>query len=238
LIVANRDCLASLDAGPVREYSSPAGVHPQPDLTRLIEDLGFTCYYYTGDGGSAPNRTFHEGRAVSQRLIAFPVLPLQESASLGEIIRHPQHTPDDLARWLADATRYCVQERVVRLVYAHPYDLFEEPEAAAFRDVWRAWLDELKALQDAGRLQVRTMGDLAEFLARAWRTEAVFRRLDDGLRVALRNPAGLQDVTVAVPRRGLQAPDSPRISVAEDRHFFFLTIEDAGHALDILLPAR
>ncbi len=237
LIVKNRDCLASLAGRPLREYSSPAGVHPQPQLTRLIEDLGFQSYYYTGDGGSAPNRTFYDGRRVVERVVAFPVLPLRENASLGEIVRDERVPPAALAGWLHDAARYCARERTIRLVYAHPYDLFTGDGAADFRDIWLAWKRELRRLQSADSLAVRSMGDFAAFLLRSWQTDAVYRRTPAGLRLVLQNAAGLQDITVAVPRRGLQAPVSPRVSVREDADRYYLTIEDAGHALDLFMPA-
>jgi hypothetical protein len=238
LIVQNRDCLASLVSHPLREYSSPAGVHPQPDLTRLIAELGFSSYYYTGDGGSAPNRTFYDGRQVSPDVIAFPVLPLQHSASLGEIIRDPGTTADGLARWLDAAARFCADERTIRLLYAHPYDLYTGPGERAFREVWLAWQQDLRDLQRTGRIQVRTMGMVAEFLDRCWRTEAVYRRTGAGLHILLHNPDSLQDLTIAVPRRGLAAPDDDRVTVDQDDDRYYLTIEDTGHALDLLLPAR
>ncbi|MDY0110162.1 MAG: hypothetical protein RBT60_09525 [Candidatus Krumholzibacteria bacterium] len=238
LIVKNRDCLAEVAGRSLREYSSPAGVHPQPLLTEIIAELGFTCYYYTGDGGSAPNRTFYGGQPVPGGLIAFPVLPLGGSASLGEIVRDPRLAPADLAGWLDAATDYCAAERTVRLVYAHPYDLFTGPGEAAYREVWLAWQRRLRERQTRADLQVDTMGRFAEFLARCWRTEAVYRRGGDGLRLALRNPEGLRDITIAVPRPGLLPPRDDRVTVAEDADCYFLTIEDAGHALDLLLPAH
>lgn len=238
LIVQNRDCLARIAGRPLREYSSPAGVHPQPLLTGIIAELGFTCYYYTGDGGSAPNRTFYDGRPVSHELIAFPVLSLQRWASPGEIIKDPAGSPRQLAGWLDAVARYCARERTVRLIYAHPYDLFDGPEATAYREVWRIWQEQLRSLQADGRLQVRTMGDFAAFLGRCWRTEAVFRRVAGGLHVSLHNPDGLLDITVAVPSEGLAPPDSPRVSVLAEADRYLLTVEDAGHALDLLLPAR
>lgn len=238
LIVENRDCLALLAGQPVREYSSPAGVHPQPRLTQLIEELGFSSYYYTGDGGSAPNRTFYEGRQVCARAIAFPVLPMGGGASLGELVKNPQITADDLAVCLASAARYCAQERTVRLLYAHPYDLFEAERSPAFRAAWLAWQRELREAQEAGTLRVRTMGEIRDFLVRCWQTEAIYRRTADGLHVSLSNPGGLRDITVAVPCAGLQAPAAPRVLVTADAERFYLTIEDAGHALDLLLPAR
>jgi len=78
----NKTCLESITGYPLLEYSAPNAVHPQPTATESLATLGFTCYYYTGDSGSGPNRTFFAGKMVSAHVIAFPMLSLERSASL------------------------------------------------------------------------------------------------------------------------------------------------------------
>ena len=52
----NSKCIESVAGGKIKEYSAPVGVHPQPDATNALQNLGIVAYYYTGDMGSAPNR--------------------------------------------------------------------------------------------------------------------------------------------------------------------------------------
>lgn len=200
LVRRNRDALAATGQ-PVREYSAPEGVHPQPLTTRILEDLGFVAYYYTGDSGSAPNRSFHEGEMLSSRLVAFPVLTLGPVASVGEMLHDPDVTPAQVGAWLTAVADYCERQRTVRLVYTHPYDL-ATPQYAA---VWRAWFDDLAARQAAGRFVVRPMSDFADFLLRVADVDARFLQDGDRLEVRLSHAAGLQDVAFALAP-GLYAP--------------------------------
>jgi len=204
LIRRNRDALAA-GGRRVREYSAPDGVHPQPETSRILEDLGFVAYYYTGDSGSAPNRSFHDGRLLSANLVAFPVATLGPVASVGEMVVNPEVTAAQAGAWLTAVTDYCERHRTVRLVYTHPYDLASRRGAPAYAEVWRAWFDDLAARQRADRFQVRPMSEYADFLLKVVTTEARFTREGNRLRVLLSQPSGLRDVAFAVPH-GIYVP--------------------------------
>jgi len=196
----NNACLQEVTGRPVREYSAPAGVHPQPLMTSLLEELGFDCYYYTGDSGSAPNRSFYEGTRLSDSLVAFPVMPRAGLASLAEMDEHLALSADGVLDWLTATSDYCRRERTIRMVYSHPYNLVKYTHDLDYRPALASWYDELSALQDAGELRVRTMAECTAFLRRAWDTEFSVSLADAGAMLSLRNAQGLAGVAVALPR--------------------------------------
>jgi hypothetical protein len=194
LIRRNNECLARVTGGPIRAYGSPAGVHPQPVTTRALERLGMLAYYYTGDSGSSPNRTFFDGKMVSPKVWAFPVTPNGPDASVAEMIEAGL-SEADIEAWLEGLLDYTVTERSIRLMYSHGYDMRNPVSRAPFqRFVARA-----ASLQARGLLVVDTMVAFAEFLDRFLKTEYSFAHVDGQLVVSLANPAGLQGIAFAVP---------------------------------------
>jgi hypothetical protein len=236
LIRRNRDAIAA-GGHPVREYSAPDGVHPQPVTSRILEELGFVAYYYTGDSGSAPNRSFYEGLPLSAHLVAFPVATLGPVASVGEMLRAPAVTPAHAGAWLTALTDYCERNRTVRLVYTHPYDLASQAGGPAYAETWRRWFDDLAAREAAGRLQVRPMSEYADFLLRVATTQARYLREGNRLRVQLNQPLGLRDIAIAVPH-GVYAPLDPtglRAERAGDDDIWILTRDDATREIELVV---
>jgi len=223
----NSACLRGITGRPVREYSAPAGVHPPAIMSPLLEELGFDCYYYTGDSGSAPNRSFHGGERLSERLIAFPVMPRGGLASLAEMDDRLALPADSVLAWLSATSDYCRRERTVRMVYSHPYNLIKYTHDLDYRPALTAWYEELAALQAAGRLYVRTMADCADFLDRAWETDFTVTLADGEARVRLNNGRGLAGVAVALPRTRwtVETPTGCR-RLADERETVLVVTED------------
>ena len=192
-IVRNEACLESVTGRQVRAYSAPNGVHP-PALTRLLQDRGINAYYYTGDTGSAPNRTFLDGARVADDAWAFPVMPNGLYASVGEMVKAGL-SPSEVEQWLMDTLDYIGEQRTVRLLYSHPYDLSDERFLAVYND----FLDTAESLQTRGLLRVEPMTYFADFMSRFVETDFSFIRDDGVLQVELSNPGGLRDVSFAVP---------------------------------------
>ena len=237
LIMDNNSCLASIVDRPIDEYSAPVGYHPQPMMTRILEGLDFVAYYYTGDGGAAPNRAFDDGRMLSRKLISFPVMPLGVWASFEEMDTAGV-APATVAAWLNATSEYCARNRTVRLLYSHPYNIYLNQGGNDYRDVFCAWLDGLEVAQTAGRLQVRPMGEFAGFLLRMLGTDCTFHVVDGRLDVRLVNPLGLQDVTVAVPSDRWRHDVPEGCSTETDRRYHYIVIEgqvnEASFSLDPL----
>jgi peptidoglycan/xylan/chitin deacetylase (PgdA/CDA1 family) len=233
----NNDCLARITGAPIRGYAAPAGVHPQPTVTRILEKLGMRAYYYTGDTGSPPNRTFFDGRPVSDRVWAFPVTPNGRYAAIGEMVRAGMDTTA-IDRWLQELLDYIVAERTIRLMYSHAYDMLNPASQEAFR----RFVDRAEELEHAGSLTVETMVYFGDFMDRFVKTEYSFAREGGELTVALANPEGLHGIAFAVPAGCLaQAfPVDPRLThVLDPRgyHVFAVTARDTGLHIRIPLAA-
>ncbi len=234
----NQRCLRSVTGKRVVEYSAPAGVHPPRMMARIMSDLGMNSYYYTGDGGSAPNRSFHEGERLSDSLVAFPVMPLGEVASLGEMDELENYDETVVGRWLRETSAYCDRERTVRLLYSHPYNLYVYKHENDYRRVFLDWLIELEQAQREQRLTVAPMSVFADFLLRMIETEASFVRDGGVLRVELSNPRGLRDQAVALPEELCERPDAPGLRVEQDDGWYYVVVEDAVDAKTFTVDLR
>ena len=106
----NNRCLESVTGEKISEYSAPNGTHPQPLMTQILSEMGIVAYYYTGDSGSAPNRSFYEGQMLSDRMIAFPVMPFADMASLVELKTNNIAGPE-VQRWLHRTVDYAMENR-------------------------------------------------------------------------------------------------------------------------------
>ncbi|MGH2826735.1 MAG: hypothetical protein ACRDKF_07160, partial [Actinomycetota bacterium] len=77
--------------------------------------------------------------------------------------------------------------------------------------VYNDFLDTAESLQSRGLLRVEPMTYFADFMSRFVETEFSFTKADGALEVRLSNPAGLKDVSFAVPAAWLATgQDLPR----------------------------
>ncbi|HMM22095.1 MAG TPA: hypothetical protein PKA10_15355 [Selenomonadales bacterium] len=217
-IAKNNESLEKIVGYKITEYAAPNGVHPQPMATKILEDLGVIAYYYTGDTGSAPNRAFFQGQMVSDKVIAFPIMPNGKSASLWEMRAHDKRTDAEINEWLLGTLDYIARNRVVRLVYSHPYNIQNYPQAV------EAFLDKVEAMQADQRIATRSMSDYAAFLLRFLATTYTFTNGDGKLAVSLKNPADLTGLTVALPKKAYRRPSGDGFTVQEDERYYYLTV--------------
>jgi hypothetical protein len=218
----------------VRTYSAPNGTHPQPMATRVIERLGIRAYYYTGDTGSAPNRTFSDGEMVSERAWAFPVMPNGIYASIGEMVKSGE-SPARVGTWLDGTLDYVVDERTTRLLYSHPYDL-RDP---AYRHVFSRFLDRAQRLQDEGMLRVDTMDYFARFMTRFVSTRFSFSRAGGSLHIDMSNDDGLEGLSFQIPQswlaEGFEVPQELRAAGPNDGYELFV-VDSETHELSASFP--
>lgn len=217
-IKKNNDCLEDITGYRIVEYAAPNGVHPQPMTTGVLKKLGFLSYYYTGDAGSSPNRTFISGRMVSNKIIAFPIMPFGRSASLNEM-KGAGKTEGEVERWLIETVDYAVRNRTVRLIYSHPYDIPNYPSAL------KSFLAYADKMQKVDKLEIRSMSYFAKFLLKFLKTGYTFKADDKGLTLSLRNPEGLEGITAAIPKEIYKRPDTDGVVVHEDEDYYYLSIK-------------
>lgn len=216
-IQKNNACLERITVYKLREYSAPNGVHPQPYTTKILEDLGFNSYYYVGDSGSSPNRTFFNGFKVSDKVVAFPVITYEKNASLYEIQKAgvPENKVKEFLFGILD---YVNRERVVRLFYSHPYDIPRYPLAV------KEFIKKAEELSKKGEIEVKPMSYFAEFLLRFIKTKYIFKVDNENMVVVLKNQEGLKDITVAVPKEYIPI-SSEEYEVFEDETFRYIVIK-------------
>jgi hypothetical protein len=217
-IKKNNECLESITGYNIKEYSAPNGVHPQPMMTNALENLKILAYYYTGDTGSAPNRTFVNGKMISKKVIAFPIMPFGKSASLNEMKRS-QKTEEEVKNWFFGNTDYVVANRTVRLIYSHPYDIVYYPSGL------QSFLDYAAGLMNKGMLEIKSMTYFAQFLLRFLKTEHQFEVKDANLIIKLINPEGLEGITVAIPKHSYKKPLSSDLLIQEDDDYYYLSVK-------------
>jgi len=158
LITRNSDFVRAASGQPVREYSAPMGNHPAW-VTPWLHTQGVRAYYFTGDIGMAPTRSYQDGQRSPADMWAFPVLSFGSVASFEEA--WGQHVAEpELAAWLTDVSDYCANQRSLRLVYFHP------PGIALFPQAFSRWMQHNRSLVDSGRLRWMTMAQYASFANR------------------------------------------------------------------------
>ena len=180
--------------------------------------MGVEVYYYTGDSGSSINRTFYNGEMVSEKVLAFPIVPSGLYASLGEMHELGHYDNEKVLTWLKSIPDYGRNNRTLRLFYSHPYDL------DVYEETFFEFLDYLDEEEQKGSVAVMTMTDAARFLQKMLKTKYSFKN-DTGLTVALSNPDGLEDITIAVPKKGLSVEKSPYLKLEEDNNYYYLTVK-------------
>lgn len=217
-IKMNIDCLESITGYKIKEYSAPNGVHLQPDTTKILEDLGIIAYYYTGDSGSSPNRTFFNGSMVSSKVLAFPITPFEQYASLFEIWK-ANIREEEVEAFFLDLLNYIANERVIRLIYSHPYDIPHYPMAI------KKFLETANDMQKKGKLQINTMTYFADFIFRFLKTKYEFNFLQDKkLEVRLENSDGLEGITLAMPKKYILMAHSTETTSIQDEYYNYYII--------------
>jgi hypothetical protein len=217
-IEKNNDCLEKVAGYKITEYAAPAGVHPQPETTRVLENIGIIAYYYTGDTGSGPNRTFSAGKMVSSKVIAFPVVPFGRTASLYEMAVLDKKKDSAVREWFSDILSYAAHNRTIRLVYSHPYNIEHYPGAV------KAFINRVETMQRNKEISVRSMTDYARFFLRFLKTTYTFNTEGNGLKVTLTNPDGLVGITVAIPKARYRPPAERDYTITEDEKYFYATM--------------
>ncbi len=234
LVQINDECLQNITGYPIISYAAPQGVHPQPEMTEILQQLGMCAYYYTGDAGSAPNRTFYNGRMVSKKVVAFPIMPNQNTASFYEM-GEKHFSTQEIETWLDGTMKYVIKQRTVRLIYSHPHDL----NTPQLRHAFSHFIDGVQVELRKGDLQVEPMYVYAHFLLRLVKTRTSFTRIKGEWIVHLSNPQGLNDVCIDMPAALLQKSFTLPATVSSRKtgdHWLFTILPDLQD-LTLQLPA-
>ena len=227
-IARNDAALERLTGKPVREYSSPEGHHPQW-ITDWLQRHGVLGYYFTGDTGMAPTRTYRYGRRSDRTTWAFPLVPYGAVASFEEA--GDAHIGDEeMGRWLVDLAGFAAVDRSVRLFYFHP------PGVIDYTVALDRMLDAVRARGNAFRWY--TIGGQSAFLDRRDQTRWRLVVERDGWRLEANNPQGLGGLAWHVPARayaGVRALNGD-VTVAPVEDGWLLRVR-SGRQATVFLPA-
>jgi len=214
----NNECLERITGYKIREYSAPQGVHPQPLMTQILEELDMVAYYYTGDTGSFPNRTFFDGKMVSKKVIAFPITPLEDVASLYEMWAKG-FSKEKVGKWLKDMVDFVVERKTIRLIYSHPYDIPHYPEEI------KGLIDYAIQKSREGLLNVKPMVYFYDYLERFLKTRFSFSLEEGRFRAELSNGKSLKGIPIAVPKKYCQEPQQ-EVSFQDEKYLYFVIKEN------------
>lgn len=226
-IEMNNNAVGDVVGYSITEYSAPVGVHLQPVCTDILAELGVRVYYYTGDSGSVMNRTFYKGKMVSDKVLAFPIMPCGKYASMYEMKKNGM-SGEEVLEWFKGIADFARETKTFRLIYSHPYDIEHyEKEVYAFLN----WLEKEKV---EGRVAVRTMTEVADFYQKFLHVRYKFTHKDKGIHVSLFNEGGLQDITFALPKNAVARPEDTEVfRVEEQENYYYVTVIRDEQAVEV-----
>ena len=205
LIDMNIAAVSAASGRPAREYSAPMGHHPLW-VTHLLRERGIHAYYFTGDTGMPPTRSYHKGTRSPADVWAFPVMNFGPYASFEEA-KAEDVPEDDIARWLLDMADFCDRQRTIRLVYAHP------PGVVMYPNAFKRWLEHTAARALEGRFRWMTMAQYTDFANRRQAVQwSVTSGVDDAtassskFQLRASHPIDLEQMTWLLPARRFAEP--------------------------------
>ena len=152
----NKAALEQVLGQPVLEYSAPEGNHPAW-VNDWLHANGFIAYYFTGNSGMPPTRSYRDGKLAYPELWSYPILTYRDMAGFEEL-RESGVSSAQASEWLQALTDFCVGQRSVRLIYFHPRG------AALYPTAMRSWLAQTAALQKEKTFRWYTQTSLSRFL--------------------------------------------------------------------------
>jgi hypothetical protein len=199
LLIWNKQAVEAATGKPMLEYSAPEGNQPEW-VTTWLEQQGALAYYFTGNTGLGPTRSYRGGTLNNKSIWSVPVSPYGQYATFEEFeqygVSHASATS-----WLLAMTNFTSQNRVCRMVYAHP------PGAYDYYDSLSALLTRAKQDQQAGQFAWYTMTDMANFLNRREKITWSVSAMADGTRLyQVSSPQSLQDATWIFPKANYGQP--------------------------------
>ena len=198
LIERNSEAIWAASGKPVREYSAPTGNHPAW-VTPWLRARGVRAFYFTGDIGMAPTRSYQDGKRGAPDVWAFPVLSYGSYAAFEEAAAK-QVGEADISAWLQDVSDYCADNRTVRLVYFHP------PGIALYPQAFQRWLQHTKLLVGRERLRWTTMAQQADFANRRLQVQWQVQPATSGLQLVASDTDSLAHMTWLLPAQRYAQP--------------------------------
>ena len=230
-LALNHTSVSAATGAVPRSYSAPMGNQPRW-ATEWLRREGFKGYYFTGDNGLGPTRSFDQGRrADPSALWAFPISSYLRVATFEELGGEDSNvTTEDMANYLGNLTRYVTDQRVARLFYFHP------PAATEHLATLDVLMAEARRLGLLGRFRWYTMEQLADFMSRRELAQWQITRADGrsgGL--TARSSASLDQISWVFPKGGTPVFKIVKgeATVRQDGPNWIVTARGAGQELEL-----
>jgi hypothetical protein len=194
----NDEVLSKVIGEPIREYSAPLGAQPEW-VTEWIEKRGVLAYYFTGNTGMSPTRSYRNGVLNARKIWSFPILSYGKVASIEEADKDDV-SHQEMTKWLKAISDFAADTGTVRTFYSHPPDFF------SYFDSIQQWFDRTRELAAQGRFRWYTMEGIATFLNR--RELVRWSEHDTGklAHFTATQPSSLQDMTWHLPKLSFSRP--------------------------------
>lgn len=208
----NADAIRQLTGKSQTEYSAPTGNQPEW-ATRWLDERQVKAYYFTGNIGQGPTRTYRGGRR-DEHIWSFPVQTYGEFSTIEEAYMANIPEPE-IAAWLTSLVKFAANTGEIRLIYFHP------PGAVRYLRAIDALLETADGEEARKRFRWRTMTQVADFAERRERT--VWRLASDknDVRVLAENDDSLDQLTWLFPADRYERPrvenGQGRVTVADGR---------------------
>jgi len=194
----NNRAMESVTASKIREYSAPVGTQPKW-VTAWLESHGFVAYYFIGNTGMAPTRSYREGELFTPKIWSFPVVTLGNVASFEEF--HESEIPEqEVADWLVRISDYAADNGTIRTFYSHPTGFHYYTKAI------KKWFAHTQRLIDEHQFRWYTMTQLADFLSMREQTTWHILHQDGASTIEATNPIELEHMTWKLPKSGYEKP--------------------------------
>ena len=216
-LVLNKQTLEDASGTKMQEYSAPLGNQPEW-VTSWLEDQGFLAYYFTGNTGMGPTRSYRDGRLTHRRIWSFPILTYKDVASFEEMTED-KLSPGEVTKWLVGVADFSARHRVARLIYFHPPGMMSYPRAM------RSWLLHTAGMkQRQPPFQWYTMTDLARFLDDREKVTWKVDRENETRVFTAAHPVNLSRQTWILSKAVYRRPAviNGNAEVSEDRHAWFV----------------
>ena len=198
-LVWNKSALEAVTGKPVVEYSAPAGNMPKWVVT-WAEQNGMLGYYFVGNTGMSPTRSYREGVVADQQIWSFPITPYGKAATF-EDFSELGISGTEATQWFTELTDFVVQRSTARLIYFHP------PGAENYSASVKVLLSRATTLRQRGDFDWYTMADLASFLsARDRVTWKAYALGDSAIGVEAVHPISLSDQAWVFPGARYEKP--------------------------------
>ena len=186
-LIKNKRVLEKVLGKPITEYSAPVGNHPEW-VTDWLAQNNINSYYFTGNTGMAPTRSYRDGVLKNPNVWSFPILPYRNMAGLEEFQDY-KIKPGIVKNWLIQTSDFAANTNTSRLIYFHPRG------ALHYKSAVRAWLDKTDKLQRQKRFRWYTMTEMSKFLTSRTKVQWDFKSIQSLHTFSANHPENLNNLT-------------------------------------------